>query len=234
MPPRGAQPGVGVRSKGRKAICATVTGGRLCHRYVTTAATAPGPGPGPGPGPATADHSQFCIVGTYTRFSLRSQLQKVAIIPARSEDSARWVRYPLDLSREAPPNSVAGTFARGELTTSKLPSSGLGVGVPHAPIQVDHLCGLVAVRLFSGRHRNWIELGADCDHGHGGEFCDPLGHPSRPPIAGRRRTDHRTRPRADRERTRFCAGTEVKDAGWQLGTNVSAISIQKANRQPGI
>jgi hypothetical protein len=27
---------------------------------------------------------------------------------------------------------------------------------------------------------------------------------------------------------------EVEDAGWQLGTHVSAISIQKANRQPGI
>jgi hypothetical protein len=45
MPPRGAQPGVGVRSKGQKAICATAAGGRLCHRYVTTAATAPGPWP---------------------------------------------------------------------------------------------------------------------------------------------------------------------------------------------
>jgi hypothetical protein len=107
----------------------------------------------------TADNSQFCIVGTYTRFSLRSQLQKVAIITARSDDPTRWIRYPLDLSREAPPNSVAGTFARGELTRSKLPPSGLGVCVPHAPNQVDHLCGLVAVRLFSGRHRNWIELG---------------------------------------------------------------------------
>src|SRR6478735_6607022 len=63
--------------------------------------------------------------------------------------------------------------------------------------------GLVAVRLFSGGHRNWIELGADCDHGHGGEFCNPLRHPSRPPIVGRRRTDHGTRPRADRERMRF-------------------------------
>jgi hypothetical protein len=47
----------------------------------------------------TADNSQFCIVGTYTRFSLRSQLQKVAIITARSDDPTRWIRYPLDLSR---------------------------------------------------------------------------------------------------------------------------------------
>ena len=94
-------------------------------------------------------------------------------------------------------NSVAGTFARGELTRSKIATERAWVRVPHAPNQVDHLCGLVAVRLFSGRHRNWIELGADCDHGHGGEFCDPLRHPSRPPIAGRRRTDHRTRPRDD-------------------------------------
>ena len=43
--------------------------------------------------------------------------------------------------------------------------------------QVDHLCGLVVVRLVSGRHRDRIELGRDCDHGDGRKFCDRLRNP---------------------------------------------------------
>ena len=45
-------------------------------RFATV--TSPKRQPWPWPWPSTADHPQFCIVGAYTRFSLRSQLQKVA------------------------------------------------------------------------------------------------------------------------------------------------------------
>jgi hypothetical protein len=36
--------------------------------------------------------------------------------------------------------------------------------------------------IFSGRHRNRIELGTDCDYGDGRKFRDRLRHPDRPSI----------------------------------------------------
>ena len=84
MPPRRPQPASVSDRKVRKR-CPTATGGRFatfCHQSCNRALAE---------WPRTADHPQFCIVGIYKRFSLRSQLQKVVVVAARSDDSRAWV-----------------------------------------------------------------------------------------------------------------------------------------------